>query len=67
MLFYIFDILLYVLMIYYVVVDKDIIFVDVEDIVFVLVVEEMLFIGEFVIFVNVVVVDFKVIKGYIYL
>lgn len=67
MLFYIFDILLYVLMIYYVVVDKDIIFVDVEDIVFVLVVEEMLFIGEFVIFVNVVVVDFKVIKSYIYL
>lgn len=67
MLFYIFDILLYVLLIYYFVVDKDIIFVDVEDIVFVLVVEEMLFIGEFVIFVNVVVVDFKVIKGYIYL
>lgn len=67
MLFYIFDILLYVLMIYYFVVDKDIIFVDVEDIVFVLVVEEMLFIGEFVIFVNVVVVDFKVIKSYIYL
>lgn len=67
MLFYIFDILLYVLMIYYVVVDKDIIFVDVEDIVFVLVVEEMLFFDEFVIFVNVVVVDFKVIKGYIYL
>lgn len=67
MLFYIFDILLYVLLIYYFVVDKDIIFVDVEDIVFVLVVEEMLFIGEFVIFVNVVVVDFKVIKSYIYL
>lgn len=67
MLFYIFDILLYVLMIYYVVVDKDIIFVDVEDIVFVLVVEEMLFFDEFVIFVNVVVVDFKVIKSYIYL
>lgn len=67
MFFYIFDILLYVLMIYYFVVDKDIIFVDVEDIVFVLVVEEMLFIGEFVIFVNVVVVDFKVIKSYIYL
>lgn len=67
MLFYIFDILLYVLMIYYVVVDRDIIFVDVEDIVFVLVVEEMLFFDEFVIFVNVVVVDFKVIKGYIYL
>lgn len=55
------------LLIYYFVVDKDIIFVDVEDIVFVLVVEEMLFIGEFVIFVNVVVVDFKVIKRYIYL
>lgn len=67
MLFYIFDILLYVLMIYYFVVDKDIIFVDVEDIVFVLVVEEMLFFGDIVIFVNVVVVDFKVIKGYIYL
>lgn len=67
MLFYIFDILLYVLLIYYFVVDKDIIFVDVEDIVFVLVVEEMLFFGEFVIFVNVVVVDFKVIKSYIYL
>lgn len=67
MLFYIFDILLYVLMIYYVVVDKVIIFVDVEDIVFVLVVEEMLFFDEFVIFVNVVVVDFKVIKSYIYL
>lgn len=67
MLFYIFDILLYVLLIYYVVVDKDIIFVDVEDIVFVLVVEEMLFFDEFVIFVNVVVVDFKVIKSYIYL
>lgn len=67
MLFYIFDILLYVLLIYYFVEDKDIIFVDVEDIVFVLVVEEMLFIGEFVIFVNVVVVDFKVIKSYIYL
>lgn len=67
MLFYIFDILLYVLMIYYFVVDKDIIFVDVEDIVFVLVVEEMLFFDEFVIFVNVVVVDFKVIKSYIYL
>lgn len=67
MLFYIFDILLYVLLIYYFVVDKDIIFVDVEDIVFVLVVEEMLFIGELVIFVNVVVVDFKVIKSYIYL
>lgn len=67
MLFYIFDILLYVLMIYYVVVDRDIIFVDVKDIVFVLVVEEMLFFDEFVIFVNVVVVDFKVIKGYIYL
>lgn len=67
MLFYIFDILLYVLMIYYVVVDKDIIFVDVEDIVFVLVVEEMLFFGDIVIFVNVVVVDFKVIKSYIYL
>lgn len=67
MLFYIFDILLYVLMIYYFVVDKDIIFVDVEDIVFVLVVEEMLFFGDIVIFVNVVVVDFKVIKSYIYL
>lgn len=67
MLFYIFDILLYVLLIYYFVEDKDIIFVDVEDIVFVLVVEEMLFFGEFVIFVNVVVVDFKVIKSYIYL
>lgn len=67
MLFYIFDILLYVLLIYYFVVDKDIIFVDVEDIVFVLVVEEMLFFGDIVIFVNVVVVDFKVIKSYIYL
>lgn len=67
MLFYIFDILLYVLLIYYFVVDKDIIFVDVEDVVFVLVVEEMLFFGDIVIFVNVVVVDFKVIKSYIYL
>lgn len=67
MLFHIFDILLYVLLTYHFVVDKDIIPVDVEDIVFVLAVEEMLLIGESVIPVNVAAVDFKVIKGYIHL
>lgn len=67
MLFHIFDILLYVLMTYHVVVDKDIIPVDVEDIVLVLAVEEMLFFDEPVIPVNVAAVDFKVIKGYIHL
>lgn len=54
-------------MTYHFVVDKDIIPVDVEDIVFVLAVEEMLLIGESVIPVNVAAVDFKVIKGYIHL
>lgn len=67
MLFHIFDILLYVLLTYHFVVDKDIIPVDVEDIVFVLAVEEMLFFGESVIPVNVAAVDFKVIKSYIHL
>lgn len=67
MLFHIFDILLYVLLTYHFVVDKDIIPVDVEDIVFVLAVEEMLLIGESVIPVNVAAVDFKVIKIYIHL
>lgn len=67
MLFHIFDILLYVLMTYHFVVDKDIIPVDVEDIVLVLAVEEMLFFDEPVIPVNVAAVDFKVIKGYIHL
>lgn len=67
MLFHIFDILLYVLLTYHFVVDKDIIPVDVEDIVFVLAVEEMLFFDEPVIPVNVAAVDFKVIKGYIHL
>lgn len=67
MLFHIFDILLYVLMTYHVVVDKDIIPVNVEDIVLVLAVEEMLFFDEPVIPVNVAAVDFKVIKGYIHL
>lgn len=66
MLFHIFDILLYVLLTYHVVVDKDIIPVDVEDIVLVLAVEEMFF-DESVIPVNVAAVDFKVIKGYIHL
>lgn len=66
MLFHIFDILLYVLMTYHVVVDRDIIPVDVEDIVLVLAVEEMFF-DESVIPVNVAAVDFKVIKGYIHL
>lgn len=67
MLFHIFDILLYVLMTYHVVVDKDIIPFDVEDIVFVLAVEEMLLFGDTVIPVNVAAVDFKVIKSYIHL
>lgn len=67
MLFHIFDILLYVLLTYHFVVDKDIIPVDVEDIVLVLAVEEMLFFDEPVIPVNVAAVDFKVIKGYIHL
>lgn len=67
MLLHIFDILLYVLLTYHFVVDKDIIPVDVEDIVFVLAVEEMLFFGDTVIPVNVAAVDFKVIKGYIHL
>lgn len=66
MLFHIFDILLYVLLTYHFVVDKDIIPVDVEDIVLVLAVEEMFF-DESVIPVNVAAVDFKVIKGYIHL
>lgn len=67
MLFHIFDILLYVLMTYHVVEDRDIIPVDVENIVLVLAVEEMLFFDEPVIPVNVAAVDFKVIKGYIHL
>lgn len=67
MLFHIFDILLYVLLTYHFVVDKDIIPVDVEDVVLVLAVEEMLFFDEPVIPVNVAAVDFKVIKGYIHL
>lgn len=67
MLFHIFDILLYVLLTYHFVVDKDIIPVDVEDIVFVLAVEEMLLFGDTVIPVNVAAVDFKVIKRYIHL
>lgn len=54
-------------MTYHVVVDKDIIPFDVEDIVLVLAVEEMLFFDESVIPVNVAAVDFKVIKGYIHL
>lgn len=54
-------------MTYHVVVDKDIIPVDVEDIVFVLAVEEMLFFGDTVIPVNVAAVDFKAIKSYIHL
>lgn len=67
MLFHIFDILLYVLMTYHFVVDKDIIPVDVEDIVLVLAVEEMLLFGDTIIPVNVAAVDFKVIKSYIHL
>lgn len=55
------------LLTYHFVVDKDIIPVDVEDIVLVLAVEEMLLIGESVIPVNVAAVDFKVIKRYIHL
>lgn len=54
-------------MTYHFVVDKDIIPVDVEDIVLVLAVEEMLFFGDTVIPVNVAAVDFKVIKSYIHL
>lgn len=54
-------------MTYHVVVDRDIIPVDVEDIVLVLAVEEMLFFDESVIPVNVAAVDFKVIKSYIHL